>query len=81
VVFSLFGGFFFYLVAYCAFGWTGVIVLAVVVGLLSLLVRSEIAASRVRQARADEQWIQYWATYGDATPQRRSPRRGRGGVR
>lgn len=79
VLFSLVGGFFFYLVAFCAFGWVGVIVLAVVVGLVSLVVRSEIAASRVRQARADEEWIRYRAAYG-AAPQRRT-RRGRGGAR
>jgi hypothetical protein len=79
LVFALFGGLFLYMVAYFAFGWWGVIGLAVFVGLVSTVVRSEIAASAERQRRADEARIRYHATH-TAAPQRRR-RNPRGGAR
>lgn len=85
-LFSLLGGVFLYLVAYRVAvawgvsGWWGVAGWAGFVGVVSLVVRSEIAASAARQRRADEAWARYLATYG-AAPQRRPRRRGRGGAR
>ncbi|WP_067904565.1 hypothetical protein [Nocardia vaccinii] len=79
ITFSVLGGLFFDFVAYKAFGWWGVVGWMGFVALVSLVVRSEIAASRTRQARYDEEWIRYRATFG-AAPQRR-PRRPRGGAR
>lgn len=71
IAFSLIGGFFIYLTAYCVAGWWGVLGTMAFVGLVSLVVRSEIAASAARQRRADDEWVHYHSTYSNA-PQRRS---------
>ena len=78
-VFALLGGFFIYFTAYCVAGWWGVLGTMAFVGTVSLIVRSEIAASAARAQRADDEWVRYRATYG-GTPQRR-PRRRNGGTR
>jgi hypothetical protein len=78
-VFSLFGGFFFCLVGYCAAGWWGVLGTVVFVWLVALVLRSEVTRSRERQRRADDEWVRYYTAY--APPPQRRGRRTRGGGR
>jgi hypothetical protein len=83
LLFSLLGGFFLYLFAYCSFGWWGVLGLAATSGLISVIVRSEQAAEQARRHRAEQQHIQRWAESAARSPRRSrgASRRGRGGVR
>jgi len=79
VLFSVLAWWFFLLVAWCTFGWAGVIVLATIGGLIGALVRSETARMERARHRADNARLGY--AYGRHAAPVRRPRRGRGGVR
>lgn len=68
VVLTLFGGLFLYLVAYCAFGLVGVVVLAVLAGGGGAIARSEAARIARDRQRYDNDYVNYHAHH--AAPRR-----------
>jgi hypothetical protein len=78
---ALLGGGFFALVAWCAFGWPGLIGVAVVAVLAAEMTRSERAHFwRVRE-RAEAELIARAAEATVTSPRRSTRRNARGGVR
>ncbi|MGW0058088.1 hypothetical protein [Nocardia nova] len=75
VVLAVFGGLFLCLVGYCAFGWWGVLALALLAGGGAAVAHSETGRIARDRQRYDNGYVSYHATYG-ATPQRRNRRGG-----
>jgi hypothetical protein len=81
VLFGLLVGVFFGLVAWCAFGWPGLVGVVVVAVLAGVVTRSERARLRRVRERAEAELVRCAAEVVVSSPCRFARGHGRGGVR